>query len=306
MTDSLGRTSITTRVLNVQGDPPPTPSLVVNPAKPVVGQTVTLDGSGSTGPVNPITDYKWDLTGSGTYSKDTGTTPTTTTSFSTAGFHTVGLQVTDSKGVTATTTVQVTVLGTGASSYEDAVNATPGLMHYFKLGESAGPTISDGSGGPSGTVAGGTFGQPGPIQGDPSTAIGFNGSTDFGQIPMNLSVAGTVTVEFWLKWNAYANDDALAMEFTPNFNNQSGGFLVDPGRGRRDLLGGDRPGRLAQHRGVRPTHRGGLALLRLRSGHHPGRGDRDHPVRRRPARHLHQAGSSAGPEPATSPTPPCI
>ena len=228
VTDSLGRTSTTTRVLTVQGDPPPTPSLVVNPAKPVVGQTVTLDGSGSTGPVNPITDYKWDLTGSGTYSKDTGTTPTTTTSFSTAGFHTVGLQVTDSKGVTATTTVQVTVLGTGASSYEDAVNATPGLMHYFKLGESAGPTISDSSGGPSGTVAGGTFGQTGPIQGDPTTAIGFNGSTDFGQIPMNLSSTGTVTVEFWLKWNAYANDDALAMEFTPNFNNQTGGFLVDP------------------------------------------------------------------------------
>ena len=38
----------------------------------------------------------------------------------------------------------------------------------------------------------------------------------------------TVTVEFWLKWNAYANDDGLAMEFTPNFNDQHGGFLVDP------------------------------------------------------------------------------
>ncbi|MFZ1996062.1 MAG: N,N-dimethylformamidase beta subunit family domain-containing protein [Solirubrobacteraceae bacterium] len=228
ITDSLGRTSITTRVLTVQGDPPPTASLVTNPAKPVVGQTVTLDGSGSTGPVNPIVDYKWDLTGSGTYSQDTGTTPTTTTTFSTTGFHTVGLQVTDSKGVSSTTTLQVTVLGTGASSYEDAVNVTPGLMHYFKLGESAGPTIADSAGGPSGTVAGGTFGQPGPIQGDPTTAIGFNGSSNFGQIPMNLSSTGTVTVEFWLKWNSYANDDALAMEFTPNFNNQTGGFLVDP------------------------------------------------------------------------------
>ena len=27
-----------------------------------------------------------------------------------------------------------------------------------------------------------------------------------------------MTVEFWLKWNRFANDDALAMEFTPNFN----------------------------------------------------------------------------------------
>jgi PKD repeat protein len=228
VTDSLGRTSITTRVLTVGGDAPPNASLVVNPTKPVVGQVTTLDGSGSTGPVNKIVDYKWDLTGSGTYSKDTGTTPTTTTSFTTAGFHTVGLQVTDSNGVSATATVQVTVLGTGASSYEDAVNVTPGLLHYFKLGEKTGPTIADSTGGPSGTVAGGTFGQTGPVQGDSTTAIGFNGSTDFGQIPMNLSSSSTVTVEFWLKWNAYANDDALAMEFTPNFNNQTGGFLVDP------------------------------------------------------------------------------
>ena len=33
-----------------------------------------------------------------------------------------------------------------------------------------------------------------------------------------------------MKWNAYANDDDLAMEFTPNFNDNAGGFLVDPER----------------------------------------------------------------------------
>ena len=37
-----------------------------------------------------------------------------------------------------------------------------------------------------------------------------------------------MTVEFWLKWNAFASDDRLAMEFTPNFNNTAGGFLIDP------------------------------------------------------------------------------
>ncbi len=40
-----------------------------------------------------------------------------------------------------------------------------------------------------------------------------------------------MTVEFWLKWNSYANNDALAMEFTPNFNENAGGFLVDPNSG---------------------------------------------------------------------------
>src|SRR4029077_8335160 len=33
------------------------------------------------------------------------------------------------------------------------------------------------------------------------------------------------------KWNQYANNDALAMEFTSNFNQNAGGFLVDPNAG---------------------------------------------------------------------------
>ena len=37
-----------------------------------------------------------------------------------------------------------------------------------------------------------------------------------------------VTLEFWLKWDGYADDDDLAFEFTPNFNAEAGGFLVDP------------------------------------------------------------------------------
>jgi hypothetical protein len=45
---------------------------------------------------------------------------------------------------------------------------------------------------------------------------------------LNLSGTSQVTVEFWLNWNAYANNDALAMEFTANYNNNNGGFLVDP------------------------------------------------------------------------------
>ena len=46
--------------------------------------------------------------------------------------------------------------------------------------------------------------------------------------PLNLSGKSAITVEFWLKWNSYANDDRLAMEFTNNFNETAGGFLVDP------------------------------------------------------------------------------
>ena len=37
-----------------------------------------------------------------------------------------------------------------------------------------------------------------------------------------------VTVSFWLNWAAYANNDQLALEFTPNYNNSTGGFIIDP------------------------------------------------------------------------------
>ena len=49
-------------------------------------------------------------------------------------------------------------------------------------------------------------------------AARFNGATSSGQVALDLSQTSQLTVEFWLKWNAYANDDSLAMEFTPNFN----------------------------------------------------------------------------------------
>ncbi|HXA53876.1 MAG TPA: PKD domain-containing protein [Solirubrobacteraceae bacterium] len=31
-----------------------------------------------------------------------------------------------------------------------------------------------------------------------------------------------------MKWSAYGEDDHLALEFTPNFNEYPGGFLIDP------------------------------------------------------------------------------
>ena len=226
--DSLGRIDTTQRTIVISGDPPPVASMAVDPLRPVAGQSVTLDGSGSTAPLNPIVDYKWDLDSSGNYATDTGSTPRATTSFGSAGQHTVGLKVIDSAGNSATTTVTVTVLTVGASSYPAAVNATPGVLHYWRMGNSAGPTINDSVGNATGTISGGTFGQSGAVVGDPNTSIAFNGTSDFGQIPIDLTGSKAITVEFWLKWSAYTNNDALAMEFTPNFNSFSGGFMVDP------------------------------------------------------------------------------
>ena len=230
VTDSDGASAHTTEQISV-GNFPPVAHLAVSPSPALTGQTVTLNAGESTDQ-GTITDYKWDLNGTGKYETDTGTTSKITTSFPTVGAHTVGVQLTDSEGLTTTTTAQVTVLGQGVTSYEEAVQNTTGLTDYYKLGESHGPTIFDSKGSSNGTITGGTFGLPGAVQEDPTTSIGFNGSSDSGAIPLNLSGTSQLTIEFWLKWNQYASNDALAMEFTPNFNENSGGFLVDPNAGQ--------------------------------------------------------------------------
>ena len=226
VTDSDGATGQTTKQISV-GSFPPVANLTASPNPVLTGQQVTIDASGSTDQ-GTITDYKWDLDNSGTFATDTGSTPKVTTAFQTAGVHTVGVRLTDSQGLTSTKTIDVSVLEEGVSDYEDAVLDTPGLIDYYKLGEPSGPTIADSKGASNGTISGGTFGLPGAVAEDPTKAIGFNGSSDYGSIPLNLSSTNKLTVEFWLKWNQYANDDSLAMEFTPNFNANAGGFLVDP------------------------------------------------------------------------------
>ncbi len=226
VTDSDGGVSYKTERLSV-GNFPPVARVKASPNPALTGQTVTLDASESTDQ-GTITDYKWDLDNSGKFATDTGASATVSTSFQSVGMHTVGVQVTDAEGQSTKTSIELPVLEQGVSDYEDTVQNTPGLIDYYKLGEPSGPTISDSKGTSNGTIAGGTFGLPGAVREDPTTAIGFNGAGDSGAIPLNLSGTSQLTIEFWLKWNQYANNDALAMEFTPNFNENSGGFLVDP------------------------------------------------------------------------------
>ena len=186
-----------------------------------------------------IVDYKWDLDGNGTYETDTGTTPTVSKTFASTGTTTIGLQVTDSKGATATASLPVKVLSQGVSRYTDAVTAAPGLLHYYRFDEPSGSSIADSAGSSPGTLIDANLGVPGAVNGDSDTAAEFAGDGDpiegeagaSGAIPMNLSSQSTITVEFWLKWDAYGNNDALAMEFTPNYNENTGGFIVDPNAG---------------------------------------------------------------------------
>ena len=116
-----------------------------------------------------------------------------------------------------------------AESYEQAVESTSGLSHFWPMGEASGSSFADVAASADAEVSGGvTLGESGGLVEDSSTAVLFNGSSGSAQAPVDLSRSGKLTVEFSMKSNELANDDGLAMEFTPNFNENAGRFLVDP------------------------------------------------------------------------------
>ena len=194
-----------------------------------MGQAVAFNAAATTDVDGTIAKYEWDLDGNGSYETDTGTTKTTSRTYTQTGTVNVGLRVTDNGGKTATIVVPVTINDGGVSHYGDSVLDTAGLVDYWRMGEAAGPTFADAKGTSHATAFNGTtFGVAGAVTGDPDKAGRFDGVNDYAKANVNLSGTSATTVEFWLKWAQHRNEDALAMEFTPNFNGNDGGFLVDP------------------------------------------------------------------------------
>jgi YD repeat-containing protein len=193
-----------------------------------VGGSVAFNASASSDPDGTIAKYEWDLDGNGSFETDTGTTKTTSHVYGAAGTVPVALRVTDNDGLTATKTVSVAVQS-AAGGYPSTILGTTGLVSYWRLGEATGTVVNDSKGTNNATLAGGaSLGAAGGIAGDPDTAVSFDGVNDAARATVNLSGTSAVTVEFWLKWDGFGDDDQLAMEMTDNFNANDGGFLVDP------------------------------------------------------------------------------
>ena len=108
VTDDVGAQSVATTNVTVNDAPPVASFTWSTPI--LVGQQVTFNGSGSHDIDGSISDYTWDLDGSGAYATDTGATPTASHTYSTPGPVTIGLRVRDNANLTNTVThtIQVT------------------------------------------------------------------------------------------------------------------------------------------------------------------------------------------------------
>src|SRR2546429_763655 len=93
--------------------------------------------------------------------------------------------------------------GCAASSpYAAAVTGTSGVVSYWRLGEASGTSACDAVGTNTGTYQGGyTMGQNGALNGDPDTAVAFNGSSGLATVPhsASLDMADKFTLEAWVK-----------------------------------------------------------------------------------------------------------
>jgi hypothetical protein len=112
--------------------------------------------------------------------------------------------------------------------YRDVILGDSPLA-FWRQGEAAGTVMVDQKGVATGVYASSpNLGQPGLLTGDPDTAVQYVGaSSDAASAAINLSTHPVITLEFWLSWTTFAANDALAFEYTPNYNTNNG-FLIDP------------------------------------------------------------------------------
>jgi glucose/arabinose dehydrogenase/PKD repeat protein len=121
----------------------PTASFAFGPPKPLEGASVTFDASNSTDPDGTITQYEWNW-GDGSNSTVSVSSFAQHT-FATFGQYTVGLMVTDSDGLTNTTSAEVHAFAPPSAAF--TINPTsPRAMQAVTLNGS-------GSADPDGTIA---------------------------------------------------------------------------------------------------------------------------------------------------------
>jgi serine protease len=129
VTDATGATASTDTTIVVLARP--TAVIAVSPSAPLVGATVTLDGSGSVASTGrTITGYQWAITSGGTIASFSGSTTAaiTTATTSAAGSFTVQLTVTDSAGAQSSSASVVSVSSPSTSTTTTSSGGGGGAM----------------------------------------------------------------------------------------------------------------------------------------------------------------------------------
>lgn len=112
----------------------------------------------------------------------------------------------------------------GLTGYASEVGADAPYRYWMDWTNAPVPDAT-GSGGDLTLAA--TMNQVGPLTAGDSKAGLFNGTTHRGSSALVLNDTNKLTIEFWLWWDAFANGDNMAMEYTPSASvNQ--GFFIDP------------------------------------------------------------------------------
>jgi NPCBM/NEW2 domain/Concanavalin A-like lectin/glucanases superfamily/Putative Ig domain len=138
---------------------------------------------------------------------------------------------TTSKAVSPPATMTYTLTASNASgsvTMPVTVTVSSAPVAYWKLDDGSGTTAADSSGNGHTMTLFNAPGWPPASSCAVNGCLAFNGTNQYGSSALDLSGTNVITVAFWLKWTAYANDDRIALEFTPNFNNASTGFLILP------------------------------------------------------------------------------
>lgn len=113
-------------------------------------------------------------------------------------------------------------------AYQFGAPLTSPLLAYWKLDDASGTVAVDSSGNNN------TMSLVNSPAWQPYTncvlngCLSFSGTNQYGSVSLDLSTTNVITIAFWMKWNAFQNDDKLAFEFSSNFNNSTTGFLIDP------------------------------------------------------------------------------
>ncbi|HLY26038.1 MAG TPA: LamG-like jellyroll fold domain-containing protein, partial [Aggregatilineales bacterium] len=173
----------------------------VGPNPMTIGRKSSASSDFFSGSIDEVAVYDRALAASdilARYSIASGVTATATPTLTA----TSSLPTTTPGGLTPTPTAPSTPTPTptpNTQHYAQMVSSD-GPVSWWRLGEASGTIAADSADGNNGTITGGvTLGAPGAIAGDPNTAMTFDGSTGYINIPFssNLDIANDLTLEAW-------------------------------------------------------------------------------------------------------------